>query len=486
MSNLSLVDPFYSLIWITENYRRNPTEVMMESELAVFGGSPIRRRHWPKWPLATPNTQRCLLDVLHSGKWAISGWSDVSDTFERRLSKAFATYVNRSYCVACSHGSAALSIALQALNVGPGDDVVLTGLTWVACPSAIVRLGARPILVDIEADGLCASASTIERAITRQTRVILMIHMYSSICDVAAYLDVARRSGIALLEDASQAHGASLRDGQIGSFGEISVFSTQQSKLLTSGEGGLCVTDDSVLYQKMQQLRADGRQYRSDPFRASAVCDVHSAAAVGIRGCSAIAPDGYELEAVGDVAGQNLCLTEFQSALLLDGLSRLDQENAHRQTCVDALAKCLESIEGVELILPESYVEKPTYYRLTVRIDRSAFADLSAQEIVPALAVELGTDVRRVDAPLNRHPLYVPARARMVACNSGLRDALEPGRFALPLSERAYEEVVTFPHQILLSAPEDMQDVANALEKVRRCAPRLKARAHQLEIPGDV
>jgi len=313
-----------------------------------------------------------------------------------------------------------------------------------------------------------------------------MIHMYSSICDVAAYLDLAKRSGIALLEDASQAHGASLRDGQIGSFGEISIFSTQQSKLLTSGEGGLCVTDDAVLYQKMQQFRADGRQYRTDPFRSLAGSDVQSAPAAGIRGCSAIAPDGYELEAAGDVAGQNLCLTEFQAALLLDGLSRLDQENAHRQTCVDALAKYLEPIEGVELILPQSYVAKPTYYRLTVRIDRSAFTDLSAQEIVPALAAELGLDVRRVDAPLNKHPLYVPARARMVACNPGLRDALDPARFALPVAERAYAEVVTFPHQMLLSAPEDMLDVANALEKVRRCAPTLKARAHELEIPGDV
>jgi dTDP-4-amino-4,6-dideoxygalactose transaminase len=458
----------------------------MDSQLAVFGGTPIRCRHWPKWPFATPNTQRCLLDVLHSGKWAISGWSDASDTFERQLSRTFAAYVNRSYCVACSHGSAALSIALQALNVGPGDDVVLTGLTWVACPSAIVRVGARPILVDIESDGLCASASEIERAITPQTRAILMIHMYSSICDVGAYLNLARRKGIAIIEDASQAHGASVRDGQIGSFGDISVFSTQQSKLLTSGEGGLCVTNSADLYRRMQQLRADGRQYRTDPFSRSTVSDAQPAPAALIRGCSSIAPDGYELEAAGDVAGQNLCLTEFQSALLLDGLSRLNHENAQRQASVDALAKYLEPVDGVELLLPRSYVDKPTYYRLTVRIDRSAFADLSAQEIVPALAAELGTDVRRVDAPLNRHPLYVPGRARMLVCNQGLRDALEPARFVLPLAERAYAEVVTFPHQILLSAPDDMLDIANALEKVRRSAPTLKARAHQLEIPGDV
>lgn len=459
----------------------------MDNELAVFGGTPVRRRPWPKWPLATPATQRALLEVLHSGKWTISGWSDASDTFERRVSKAFAAYVDRRYCVACSHGSAALSIALQALDVGPGDDVIVTGLTWVACPSAVVRLGARPILVDIDSDSLCASASAIERAITPKTRVILMIHMYSSICDATAYLDLARRHGIALIEDASQAHGASWRGRPVGSFGEISIFSTQQSKLLTSGEGGLCVTDDPSLYKRLQQLRADGRQYRVDPFRRSIDDgEVLSGRDRVAHGWSTIAPDGYELEAAGEVAGQNLCLTEFQAALLLDGLGRLDQENAHRRTCVEALAACLSRGQGVKLIVPSREVERPTYYRLALRVDRSAFADVSAQELVPALAAELGADVRRVDAPLNAHPLYVPTKAPVSARSAEMQEALKPSRFALPHAARAYAELITFPHQMLLSASEDMQDVADAVEKVRRCAPGLKARAGELEIHGEV
>ena len=459
----------------------------MDNELAVFGGTPIRRRQWPKWPLATPATQRSLLEVLHSGKWAISGWSDASDTFERRASRAFAAYVNRRYCVACSNGSAALSIALQALDVGPGDEVILTGLTWVACPSAIVRLGALPVLVDIDADSLCASASTIERAITPKTRVILMTHMYSSICDATAYLDLATHHRIPLIEDASQAHGASWRGRPVGSFGDISIFSTQQSKLLTSGEGGLCVTDDPLLYVRLQQLRADGRQYRVDPFRAPIDDgEVQSMRDAGAQGLSPIAPDGYELEAAGDVAGQNLCLTEFQAALLLDGLGRLDQENAHRRTCVDALAACLVSVEGVKLIFPGRDVERPTFYRLSIRIDRSSFAGLSAHELVPALAGELRADIRRVDAPMNMHPLYVPTRTPIVARSAELRDALEPRSVALPNAARAYAEVVTFPHQMLLSAPEDMQDVADALEKIRRFGTVLKARADELEIHGEV
>jgi dTDP-4-amino-4,6-dideoxygalactose transaminase len=459
----------------------------MVSELAVFGGIPVRCRPWPKWPLATPATQRCLLEVLHSGKWAISGWSEATDTFERRVSKAFAAYVDRRYCVACSHGSAALSIALQALDIGPGDEVIMTGLTWVACPSTVVRLGAVPILVDIDLNSLCAPASSIERAITTNTRAILMIHMYSSLCDAAAYVDLAKRHGLKLIEDASQSHGALSRGRRVGSFGEISIFSTQQSKLLTSGEGGLCVTDDPVLYSRMQQLRADGRRYKIDPFHATSgdVKDQlgHDAS---VGPLSTIAPDGYELEAVGDVAGQNFCITEFQAALLLDGLSRLDQENAHRQACVEALGSVLTNVEGVHLIVSNSDVDRPTYYRLTVRIDRAAFADLSAQELVPALSAELGTDVRRVDAPLNRHPLYVPGRAPMVVHGTGSSNAFDPDRFALPLAERAYAEVVGFPHQMLLSAPEDMQDIAEAFQKVRRYAPTLKARSHELEIPGDV
>jgi dTDP-4-amino-4,6-dideoxygalactose transaminase len=314
-----------------------------------------------------------------------------------------------------------------------------------------------------------------------------MIHMYSSFCDVAAYADVAKRHGIALIEDASQAHGASWHGRRIGSFGEISIFSTQQSKLLTSGEGGLCVTDAPILYTRLQQLRADGRQYRVDPFppiaHDSEIRSSHDG--LGHR-LSTIAPDGYELKAAGDVAGQNLCLTEFQAALLLDGLDRLDQENVHRRTCVDALAACLASVDGIQLIKPSTDVDGPTYYRLTLRIDRSAFAGLSAREVVPALAAELGTDIRCVDAPLNAHPLYAPTRAPLSARNPKFRKALEPSQFALPNAERAYAEVVTFPHQMLLAAPEDMQDVADALEKVRCCAQLLKARASEIEVPEEV
>jgi L-glutamine:scyllo-inosose aminotransferase/L-glutamine:2-deoxy-scyllo-inosose/3-amino-2,3-dideoxy-scyllo-inosose aminotransferase len=312
-----------------------------------------------------------------------------------------------------------------------------------------------------------------------------MIHMYSSICDVGAYLKVAERHGIALLEDASQAHGASWGGNRIGSFGTISVFSTQQSKLLTSGEGGLCVTDDPVLYSRLQQLRADGRQYRADPFHLEAWAgDLDQS--FGVEAQNAIAPDGYELEAVGDLAGQNLCITEFQAALLLEGLDRLDRENAYRRSCVEALDSSLESLEAVKLIIPSSDVDRPTFYRLAMRDSPDAFAGLSAHQLVPALAAELNLDVRRIDAPLNSHPLYVPAKAAIVARSADLREVLEPGRFALPRAAEAYAQILTFPHQMLLSAPEDMDDVVKALEKVRRWAPVLKARSRELPIHEEV
>jgi len=123
---------------------------------------------------------------------------------------------------------------------------------------------------------------------------------------------------------------------------------------------------------------------------------------------------------------------------------------------------------------------------LALRIDRSSFADLSAHELVPALAAELGADVRRTDAPLNIHPLYVPTRSAPATRNNELRRALDPSCFELPNAMRAYAEVVTFPHQMLLSAPEDMQDVADSFEKIRRHALVLKNRAHELAIHAEV
>ena len=118
--------------------------------LAIRGGNPVRTKSWPRWPKVTNNTEKIIADVLHSGRWAISGSYAGQECFERKFARAFASYNGTRYCVPCTSGSTALTLALRALDIGPDQEVLVPGLTWVACPAAVCEVGAIPILVDID------------------------------------------------------------------------------------------------------------------------------------------------------------------------------------------------------------------------------------------------------------------------------------------------------------------------------------------------
>lgn len=414
--------------------------------LALLGGTAVRKQSWPKWPRANAVTQRNILDVLHSGKWTISGYSKRCISYEQKLGRAFAEYIGTSFCVPCSSGTAALTIALQALDIGPGDEVIVPGLTWVACASSVVNLGAVPIIVDVDPDSACLSVDSLRNAINKKTAAILMVHMYSSFCEIEAILDLAERKKVPVIEDCSQSHGASWKGEKVGRFGKIGVFSTQQSKLLTGGEGGLCVTNEKEIYNKMQQFRADGRMYKTE-FSSS---------------------DRYEIEFSGTVSGQNLCMTEFSAAVLIEGLARLDQENQHRLVCYNTLIELLDEIQGVSPVACPDSIDLQTFYRLGLKIDLDSFNGLSTEEISSLLSMELKTDVKPPDIPMNRHPLYAPLKNRLFSQSSKSLLEINPNRFSLPGAEQAYETIITFPHQILLSDPSDMEDIVYGFSKIQK------------------
>lgn len=264
--------------------------------LACRGGGPVRKDPWPKWPRADKNTEKVLLEVLHSGRWALSGCYNGIKPFERRFAEAFASFHGVRYCVPTASGSTALSVALEALGVGSGDEVLVPALTWVACASSVANLGAVPVLVDIAPETLCMDPVKAQNAITKRTAAILLVHAYCRIADLDRFSQISQESKVPLLEDCSQAHGAKWGGRRVGTFGKVAVFSMQQTKVLTSGEGGATLTDDPQLYDLLQQLRADGRRYVQGE-----LIDGH-----------------MELEEVGAVVGSNRCLSEFHAAILLD------------------------------------------------------------------------------------------------------------------------------------------------------------------------
>lgn len=413
------------------------------ARLALLDGTPIRYREWPKWPRANATTQRNLLDVLHSTKWTISGQSDRKVSYEQRFARAFADYCGRGFCVPCGNGTAGLTIALQALGIGPGDEVIVPGLTWVACASAVCHVGAIPILADVDPSTLCISAESARSLISRCTAAIMVVHLYSAFAPVTEIRDLASSAGVAVVEDASQAHGARTQGKRAGSFGDVSVFSMQQSKLLTSGEGGACLTDDPQAYRRMQQFRADGR---------------------GLAGV-----DGYdpyrEIVPYGEVLGRNLCLSEFHAAILLDALGRLDLENQHRHRNFIQLAELLSGISGVRAVTGEG-LDEPTHYKVCLRFEEDLLGDICIGVLARALAEELSLPVEPIDSPLNANPLYQPLLSPHIARLANAAEAYDPQRFDLPIAEAAARCCITLPHWSLLGDRSDLQDIVGAIVKI--------------------
>jgi dTDP-4-amino-4,6-dideoxygalactose transaminase len=387
-----------------------------------------------------------VLDVLHSSKWTLTGRSDRSWSYEERFAGAFASYIGRKYCVPCVNGSAGLTLALLATGVGFGDEVIVAGLTWVACASSVCYVNAIPKIIDIDARSLCIDAATVDAAITPRTRAVIAPHMYAGRVDARAIEALCRRRNIVLIEDASQAHGATVHGQRVGTYGDISIFSMQQTKLLCSGEGGACLTDDAIIAAKLEQLRADGRR--------RAVCTE-----VGER-----FPRMIE---AGDVMGRNYCLSEFHAAILCARLSRLDEENDYRRKNAERLSTLVSQMDGVTIGQDDGLeAGGAVFYKLPLRLSLDEKPILDPLIAARALTAELNLPVGTLDRPLDDNPLYQPHTASQVAALPIASRLLDPKQYHLPNAWRAWSDRVALPHSALLGDETDLQDIVEAILKI--------------------
>src|SRR5690606_8381823 len=277
----------------------------MSNPLAIDGGTPVRSQPFPAWPVFDHREGRALLEVLHSGHWgALTG------TKVPAFEKAFAQFQDAAYGVCVPNGTIALELALRALGVGPGDEVITTPYTFIATASAAFAVGARPVFVDIDPDSLNLDPDRLEAAITERTKVIAPVHIGGHSADMDGVLRVAAAHGLRVLEDAAQAWGASWRGRRVGALGDLGIFSFQSSKNITAGEGGIVLTNDAELAELCWSIHNVGR-----------------------------VPGGewYQHERLGS----NLRMTEWQAAVLLAQLERLPEQLALREANARYLAERL-------------------------------------------------------------------------------------------------------------------------------------------------
>jgi perosamine synthetase len=199
------------------------------------------------------------LEVRYAADAAANGWGEHCYDYILRFEQQFREHLGSRHAIAASSGTGAIELGLAGLGIGPGDEVILGDINWIASAAPIVHLGASPVLVDVRPDTWCLDPAAVEAAITPRTRAILAVHLYGNLCDMDALSAIAQRHGLALVEDAAEAIGSVWHGRRAGSMGAFGAFSFHGTKTVTTGEGGVFVTDDDALYERVLTLSNHGR-----------------------------------------------------------------------------------------------------------------------------------------------------------------------------------------------------------------------------------
>jgi len=410
------------------------------AKLAILGGRPVAKLKAPAWPVHGREERRRLLKVLESGAWSWMG------EMETALNEAWAKFNGSKHSLLVTNGTHALQMAYEALDIGMGDEVLVPASTWQATAAAALDVNAVPVLVDVAPETWCIDPKAAEAAITPRTRAIAAVHLYGCMADMDALMDLASRKGLSVVEDCAHQHGSQWRGRGAGTIGEIGTFSFQQSKVMTSGEGGSILVQDDALFVRLDQL----------------------------RNCGRFSPHAPETEQRYLQSG-NYRVTEWQAAVLLGQLERLPKQLAQREAAAKRLNKLLAKLPGVRPLKRHEGVTRQSYYAYGLRFLPEEWEGISRDRFCAALSAETGLTFHGVYEPLNRSPLYQPHTKNRHRLSDQYWAEIDPGRFELPATERmAYQEAVVTGHTSLLLPAREMDKVGEAIEKLHRSRDELR------------
>ena len=340
----------------------------MDNKPALMGGDPVVTLKHQEWPVVGEQEIEWMNEVVRSGKWSWMGPHEVA------FCEEYARFIGSKHCICLSNGTVTMQCALQAAGVEPGDEVIVPGLTWVATAQAAMDIGANVVLVDIDDETFCISPQAVEAAVTERTRAIIPVHLYGCMCDMDAIMEIARRHDLWVIEDVAHQHGSRWRDCGAGAIGDAGSYSFQQSKVLTSGEGGAITCNDDALYETAFCLKQVGWTPPPD-----------------------MRP--------GNHYGHNYRITEMQCVLLRAGLQRLEEQTLVREKNALAFAEGLQAIGGpLRAARRDPRVTRQAYYAMTLHFDPAAAGGLSREQYIAALAAE-GLGLGTPYAPVYRNPL---------------------------------------------------------------------------------
>ncbi len=407
------------------------------SKLAVFGGSPAVTGAWPKWPRLGERERVLLDEVFASSLWGGTGLGPKI----AELNAKFAAYCDVKHGAAVANGTVSMELILEAWGIGPGDEVIVPAATFFATAVAVHHQGATVVYADLDPATANLDPARFEEAIGPRTKAVIPVDIGGHPADLDAIVEIARRHGIKVLEDAAQAHGAIYKGRKTGSFGDAGSFSFQQSKNLQCGEGGFVTSNDGDLIDRIHySIGKFGRGVR-DKYAGH----IH-----------------YNF-------GWNACITEIQAAIALGQFERLEEQTRYRFENAGRLSAALEGIDGFAPFRDEPYCSRHGHHLFLARFEAEKFEGASRAQFLAALNAEGVPASSFYPMPLYQQPLYgAPSKLRMRS-------------LPCPVTERICREVLFFEQNLLLAEPDRMAEIAGAVRKLRRHAGELR----RIEVKAD-
>jgi dTDP-4-amino-4,6-dideoxygalactose transaminase len=392
-------------------------------KLAINGGPPVRTKSFPQWPVFGDEERRHILEVVNSGQWGGIARNKL-EQFERQ----FAAVQDAEYAIAVTNGTIAITLALKAAGVGPGDEVIIPPYTFIATATAPLMFGAIPVFADIEPDTFLIDPEKIEEAITPGTKAIIAVHIAGASVDMTRLNAIAQKHKIAVIEDSAQAVGTQWEGKGVGALGDMGTFSFQSSKNMTSGEGGIIVSNNKEMADQAWSMANVGR----------------------IR-------DGgwYQHESVG----WNFRMTEFQAAILLAQMTRLDEQCERREKNAKLLTELLSEIEEIRTLKRDPRITRHSYHLYMFRLNPEIADRFQKGDIAKKLSAE-GIPCSTGYVSLNRNKAVIAETKKLTG---------EEKIYSCPISERICEkEAFWLSQNLLLGDEQDMYDIVRAVKKVIR------------------
>jgi len=418
-------------------------------KLAITGGEPSRKKRFDAWPLFTDKERRALEDVLSNHDW---GGQPFPGKHTEAFGKKFAEVHTAKYGQTVNTGTVAIQAALRAIDVRPGDEVIVPAYTWEGTVGPVLLMNAVPVFVDVDPETYCLDAKLVEQAITPKTKALLPVHLGMRFADLDILIPLAAKHGIKVIEDCAHAHGGMWRGKGAGSSGDLGAFSFQSSKLMTSGEGGAVITNNLEYFELVQSYINAGRKSVTDQFHKR-------------------------------IIGFNYRLGEFQAAVLGPQLERLPEQAKVRQTNMDYFESRMKGTKGIGLFKPEPRITRLAPYGYVMKYFAEQVKDIPRAAFVAALQLEGIPCDGLFYEPVYCSSLFPLDPTDYPALTWGRPKPLDLRSMykgKCPAAERAaYHEAVWFSHHLFLGGKENVDSIVDAIHKVLENIEEVRGLEHK-------